>query len=51
MTSISTTAMHFVPAATVLDRSLQTVALLSGLGLAASVCLMTFGLDLSAGFF
>jgi hypothetical protein len=49
MNSISATAMHFLPAATILDRSLKTVTLVSCLGLAASVCLMTFGLDLTAG--
>ena len=47
MNSISVTAT--IPAATTSDRSLTAIALLSCVGLLASVCLMTLGIDLSAG--
>jgi hypothetical protein len=49
MNSISVAATHSIPAAKASDRSLTTIALLSCVGLLASVCLMTLGIDLSAG--
>jgi len=49
MNSISVAATHSIPAAKTSDRSLTTIALLSCVGLLASVCLMTLGIDLSAG--
>jgi hypothetical protein len=47
MTMISFAAPHHVAIAA--DRSLSAVALFSCLGLLASVCLMTFGVDLGTG--
>jgi len=49
MNSISVAATHSIPAAKTSDRSLTAIALLSCVGLLASVCLMTLGIDLSAG--
>jgi hypothetical protein len=47
MSTISFDAPHHVAVAA--DRSLLAVLLVSCIGLWASVCLMTFGLDLSTG--
>jgi hypothetical protein len=43
MTAISVVSMGSV------DRSRQTIALFCVVGLVASLCLMTFGVDLGAG--
>ena len=49
MTMISVVSMHSVPALRADERSPKTVALFCCVGLAASFCLMAFGMDLSAG--
>jgi hypothetical protein len=49
MTTISMVSMPSVSEAQVHDFSLKTIVLVSCIGLVASVCLMTFGVDLSAG--
>lgn len=49
MTMISDVSMHLVPALRADDRSAKTIVLFCCVGLAASFCLMTFGIDLSAG--
>lgn len=46
---ISDVSMHLVPALRADDRSPKTIVLFCCVGLAASFCLMTFGIDLSAG--
>jgi hypothetical protein len=49
MTMISIVSTHSVPAAKTDDEASKAVALFCLLGLVASFCLMTFGVDLSAG--
>jgi hypothetical protein len=49
MTMISVASMHSVSAAQAGDHSAKTIALFSGLGLVASFCLISFGVDLGAG--
>jgi hypothetical protein len=48
MTTLSMASMHSVSEA---QSSIKTSALFSCIGLVASVCLMTFGVDLSASWF
>jgi hypothetical protein len=49
MTTISIASMHSVPAGRADDQSAKTIVLFCCVGLVASFCLMTFGIDLSAG--
>jgi hypothetical protein len=49
MTMISIVSMRSVSEARAGDHSPKTIALFCCLGLVTSVCLMTFGIDLSAG--
>jgi hypothetical protein len=49
MTTVSTVSMGSVPEARVHDRSLKTVVLFCCVGMIASLCLMAFDIDLSAG--
>jgi hypothetical protein len=48
MSLISVNATHSLPASTTCDQSLKAIALFSCIGLLASICLMTLGIDLSA---
>jgi hypothetical protein len=48
MTTISITSMQTVAAGHA-DRSPKTIVMFCCVGLVASFCLMTFGIDLSAG--
>jgi hypothetical protein len=45
MSLISVNATHSLPASATSDQSLKTIALFSCLGLLASICLMTLGID------
>ena len=49
MTTISIASMGSVPETRADNHSLKTIVLFCCVGLAASLCLMTFGIDLSAG--
>jgi hypothetical protein len=49
MTTISIVSMRPVQEIRAQGDSLRTIALFCGFGLVASLCLMTFGIDLSAG--
>jgi hypothetical protein len=49
MTTISVVSMGSVTEAHADDHSLKTIALFCCVGLLASFCLMTLGVDLSAG--
>jgi hypothetical protein len=49
MTTISIVSTHSVSEAQADDHSLKTLALFCCVGLVASLCLMTFGLDPSMG--
>jgi hypothetical protein len=49
MTTLSMVSMRRVSDAQADDRSLKTMALVSCIGLVASLCLMTLGVDLSTG--
>jgi hypothetical protein len=49
MTTVSIASMHSVPAMRTDDQSPGPFMLLCCVGLVASFCLMTFGIDLSAG--
>jgi hypothetical protein len=48
MTTVFIASMHSVPAARAGDQSPGTLMLLCCVGLVASFCLMTFGIELSA---
>jgi hypothetical protein len=45
MSSISVNATHSVPAKSTSDQSLKSIMLFCCLGLLASICLMTLGID------
>jgi hypothetical protein len=49
MTTLSMVSMRSVSEAQIDDRSMKTIALFSCIGLVGSFCLVTLGLDLSAG--
>jgi hypothetical protein len=49
MTTISIVSMRSITEAFAADHSLKTIALFCCVGLVASLGLMTFGMDLSAG--
>jgi hypothetical protein len=49
MATLSIVSMSSVSEAKADDHSLKSIVLLCCLGLIASLCLMTFGVDLSAG--
>jgi hypothetical protein len=49
MTTISIVSMGSVPGTRAVDHSRKTIALFCCAGLLVSFCLMTFGIDLSAG--
>jgi hypothetical protein len=49
MTTVSIFSMGSVSETRADDHSPKTIALFSCVGLVASLCLMTFGIDLSAG--
>jgi hypothetical protein len=49
MTMLSVVSMHSISAAQAGDHSAKNIALFCGLGLVASFCLISFGVDLSAG--
>lgn len=49
MTTISIASMHSVPAGRADGQSPKTIVLFCCVGLVASFCLMSFGIDLSAG--
>jgi hypothetical protein len=48
MSSISVNATHSLPASTISDQPLKTITLFCSVGLLASLCLMTLGIDLGA---
>jgi len=49
MTTVSIVSMGSVPEMRADDHSPKTIVLFCCVGLIASLCLMTFGIDLSAG--
>jgi len=49
MTTVSIASMHSVSAGRANDQSPKTIVLFCCVGLVASFCLMTFGIDMSAG--
>jgi hypothetical protein len=51
MNAISNVYVRAIPETQTSVHPLKTIALFCGLGLAASLCMATFGLDISAGFF
>jgi hypothetical protein len=51
MNAISNVYMRVTPEAQTDVHPLKTIALYCGIGLAAALCMTTFGLDISAGFF
>ena len=51
MSSISNVSIRAIPETKAGRHPLKTIALFCALVLGASVCLATYGLDLSAGFF
>ena len=51
MNTISNVYMRAIPETQTSVHPLKTIALLCGIGFAASLCMASFGLDISAGFF
>jgi hypothetical protein len=51
MNAISNVYVRAIPETQTSVHPLKTIALLCGIGSAASFCLASFGLDISAGFF
>ena len=51
MNAISNVYMRAIPKTHPSIHPLKTIALFCGIGLVASVCMASFGLDIGAGFF
>jgi hypothetical protein len=51
MNAISNVYMRAIPETQTSVHPLKTIALFSGIGFAASLCMASFGLDIGAGFF
>lgn len=51
MNSISNVYMRAIPETQTSVHTLKAIALFCGIGIGASLCLASFGLDISAGFF